>query len=138
MDAVDTISEVNVEQLNLGELITALDAELAKGDRVLPIGFSNPHSYRGDYIELAFEPVRDIALSEVLLAARGALGATFQGWKGGDFTMSEHTLCWIAHRGCGAGETIGALGLELLLTFTRDEEAVRNDAADTQPQEHRP
>ena len=109
------MNDIKVEQLDLGELIAALDAALTEGgDRVLPVGFHNPHSYRGDYSDLAFEPCRDIALSDMLQAARDALGATFTGWKGGDYTMSKHTLCWIAYRGSGEGETIGALSLTLM------------------------
>jgi hypothetical protein len=38
----------------LGELIEAL--EKLPEDRVLPVGFDKPHSYRGYYNELAFEP----------------------------------------------------------------------------------
>lgn len=112
------MSEIKVEQLDLGELIAVLETALAEGDRVLSVGFTNPHSYRGDYSDLAFEPCRDIALSDMLQAARDALGATFQGWKGGDYTMSKHTYCWLAFRGSGAGETIGALGLKLMLAHS--------------------
>lgn len=87
--------------------------------RILPLGFANPHSYRGDYHELAFEPVENITIGEVLAACRSALGATFQGYKGGDFTMYAHSDCWIARYGEDSDNKIGPLLLELLLAQGR-------------------
>lgn len=98
--------------MTLGELITALEAE--DPARILPVGFANAHSYRGFYEDLAFEPVADITVREMLEHVRGALGQTFEGWKGGDFTMVAYTDCWLAVRGC-CGESIGPVALTLLL-----------------------
>lgn len=103
--------------LGLGDLIARLERE--DPARVVPLGFANPHSFRGHYMELAFEPVRDISVGDMLAAARSALGETFQGWKGGDYTMHEHTSCWIAQRGDSSDNQIGPLLLDLLLTATR-------------------
>jgi hypothetical protein len=99
--------------LGLGDLIARLERE--DPERVLPIGFAEPHSYRGDYADLAFELRRDIAIGDMLAAARAALGATFQGYKGGDYTMGEQTDCWIASYGESSDNKIGPLLLELLL-----------------------
>lgn len=99
--------------MNLEELITALEA--TDPNRIVARGFSNPHSYRGDYMDLAFEPATDIRVGEMLDAARSALGATFQGWKGGEFTMGGHSWCWLSQEGDASGETISALLVELLL-----------------------
>ncbi|MFC9490722.1 hypothetical protein ACFTZM_32240, partial [Streptomyces hydrogenans] len=63
----------------LGELITALEA--ADPDLVLPDGFTHPHSYRGYYHELAFEPAHNATVGEMLADARSALGTTYTGWK---------------------------------------------------------
>ncbi|MFD9249595.1 hypothetical protein [Streptomyces bottropensis] len=101
------------QTVNLEELITALEA--TDPNRIVACGFSNPHSYRGDYMDLAFEPATDISVGEMLDAARSALGATFQGWKGGEFTMGGHTWCWLSQEGDASGETISALLVELLL-----------------------
>lgn len=100
--------------LGLSDLIARLERE--DPARVLPLGFANPHSYRGDYCDLAFEPVANIAVGDMLAAARSALGATFEGWKGGDYTMFEHTDCWIAERGDSSDNKIGPLLLDLLLS----------------------
>lgn len=103
--------------LNLGGLISRLERE--DPNRVLPLGFANPHSYRGDYSELAFEPVPRIRIGDMLAAARTALGATFEGYKGGDYLMTEHTSCWIARYGEDSDNQLGPLLLELLLCADR-------------------
>lgn len=98
--------------MTLDELIAALEAE--DPSRVLPDGFTNPHSYRGFYDELAFEPASNVRIGNMLADARSALGTTYQGWKGGDFTMSGWTDCWLASEG-STGETLGPTLLRLLL-----------------------
>ena len=98
--------------MTLDELITALEAE--DPNRVLAEGFTNPHSYRGYYDELAFEPAFSVRIGDMLASARSAHGETYQGWKGGDFTMSGWTDCWLASEGC-CGETLGPVLLRLLL-----------------------
>lgn len=99
--------------LNLGELIAALEAE--DPTRTLPLGFANPHSYRGYYDQLAFEPAENVTVGSMLEAARSALGTTYQGWKGGDYEMSAWTECWLAFEGEGSGETLGRHLVRLLL-----------------------
>lgn len=92
--------------MTLGELIRALEAE--DGAKVLPDGFTNPHSWRGDYMELAFEPATNVTVGAMLADARRALGATFTGWKGGEYTMGEYTDCWLCEQGTSVdAETIG-------------------------------
>jgi hypothetical protein len=98
--------------MTLGELITALEA--ADPEQTVRHGFTNPHSYRGSYYDLAFEPAWDVTVGDMLADARSALGATFEGYKGGDFVMGEHADCWLASWG-NLGETIGPLLLELML-----------------------
>lgn len=104
----------------LGELIDALKAVVDQNpDAVVPDGFCNPHSYRGYYEQLAFEPAQNVRVRDMLLDAEHALGSTFQGWKGGDYTMDEHTDCWLAHRGDSDGEMLGPLLLRLMLERAR-------------------
>lgn len=94
----------------LKELIEALEA--ADQSHVCQIGFSCPHSYRGYYDQLAFEPAHNVPVSEMLADAKRSLGATFTGYKGGEYEIREYTECWLANYGC-CGETIGPY----LLTF---------------------
>jgi hypothetical protein len=108
--------------MTLDELIKALEAE--DPGKVLPLGFSNPHSYRWDYSELAFEPTANVTVGEMLSAARSALGATFQGWKGGEYTMTGSTDCHLAEQG-DLGEELGPILLSLLLAAGQLDEATR-------------
>lgn len=91
--------------MTLSELISVLE----KHDpaKVVPLGFHNPHSYRGDYAQLAFEPKANTTVGAMLESARSALGATYQGWKGGYFEMGEHSACWLCEEGTSPGEGIG-------------------------------
>lgn len=117
--------------MNLGELITRLEA--ADPNQAVQHGFTNPHSYRGDYMDLAFEPAADVTVGDMLADARSALGTTYQGWKGGDFTMNEHTWCWLSQQGDASGETISPLLLEFMLT----EPAVQQPPVDRAAKERR-
>ena len=90
--------------------------ELEKHDPAKKVkrGFDGPHSYRGYYDELAFEPTGETTVGAMLKAARSALGETYQGWKGGDFKMDEWTPCHLAYVG-DCGESLGATLLGYML-----------------------
>jgi hypothetical protein len=97
--------------MNLGELI----AELERMPQDLVVdGFSNPHSYRGFYDDLAFEPASGVTIGAMLRDCRSALGATFQGHKGGDYEMGEYTICWLAEHG-SYGDPIYPVWLRLIV-----------------------
>jgi hypothetical protein len=98
--------------MTLSDLIARLEKE--DPSRVLPLGFANPHSYRGDYSCLAFAPMRPCSVASMLNAARSALGNTYQGWKGGDYAMTEWTDVYLAERG-DCGETLGPTLLDFML-----------------------
>ena len=100
--------------MTLGDLIERLKQE--DPNRILPLGFTTPHSYRGNYYDLAFEPQAGVTVGAMLRAATFADGETFVGYKGGDFTMSEASDVHLAKRGC-SGEELGPMFLELLLGY---------------------
>lgn len=83
--------------MNLSDLISALEA--LPPDAVVAKGFANPHSYRGHYAQLAFEPEADTTVAAMLDAARSAVGEAYEGWKGGDYTMGFGTTVFLAKRG---------------------------------------
>lgn len=94
--------------LTLGQMIDKL-TELPSD---LPVQFDwnggSPYaadSYRGYYSDLAFDWRDDgppTTIQEFLGACRLALGATFEGYKGGDFVMDDHTPLWAAqYSRCG-------------------------------------
>lgn len=91
--------------MTLIDLIRAL--EDADPEYVAPLGFSTPMSYRGYYHCVAFEPATNVTVASMLEHARSALGATFTGYKGGNYQMGEHTDCYIAQYGCADGDLIG-------------------------------
>jgi hypothetical protein len=99
--------------MTLDELISALAAE--DPCRILPLGFSHPHSYRGIYSDVAFEPTRDVTVGQMLADARSAVGTTYQGWKGGDSTMDGYTDVWLSEEGSASDEQLGPILLTLLL-----------------------
>lgn len=114
--------------MTLKDIIEALEAE--DPNRILPVGFNSPHSYRGYYDQLGFEPATDISIGDMLAAARSALGATFQGYKGGDYTMSPYTDCWIAEYGHSGDNMIGPILLRLLLGQGSESGAVTREPSD--------
>lgn len=89
--------------VTLGDLIKGL----AGLDQAAPItdgdgrGLGDFDSYRGYYADLAIEPADAVGtVGDLLAKARAALGETFTGYKGGDFTMGEEAPLWIASYGC--------------------------------------
>jgi hypothetical protein len=99
--------------LGLAEVIDRLKME--DPNKVVPLGFGEPHSYRGYYEDLAFELRHNATVGEMLSAAKSAVGQTYQGWKGGDYTMKDWTACWLVYEQGDTGESIGRVLLEYML-----------------------
>lgn len=86
--------------MTLSDLIKWLEKQ--DPDLRVKDGFGTPHSDRGSYDELAFAPKPTAKLGDMLKNAKSAVGSTFTGWKGGDYTMGEHTSVYIGEHGeCG-------------------------------------
>lgn len=98
--------------MTLANLIAFL--EKADSDLKVLHGFSSPHSYRGYYERLAFEPAADVTVKSMLDCAKSALGSTYEGYKGGEYTMGEYTECYLAEYG-SCGDEIGESLLTLML-----------------------
>lgn len=103
--------------LTLSDLITWLQKQ--KKTAKVKDGFGSPHSDRGDYYDLAFDPVPETTFGDMLKHAESALGATFEGYKGGEFTMYGTTDCKIASYGM-CGEHITSAHLKLWLLTAED------------------
>lgn len=88
--------------MNLGELIDRLSA--LDPHTVFPNGFGEPHSWRGAYDELAFQPENNVTVEKMLTHARAANGAEFTGYKGGNYRMRLHTPVHIAAWGFYGGD----------------------------------
>lgn len=99
--------------MNLGELIYVLRS--VDPEKVVANGFKNPHSYRGIYADVAFEPATDVTVGSMLEAAENALQWTFTAWKGGEYTYDENDDVWIAVEGCCADDPFTLLHLQQML-----------------------
>lgn len=106
--------------MTLGEMIHRLEQESRQ--LVLPYGISHPHSYRGYYERLAFEVDRDVPryVGEWIDLARSCIGQTYQGWKGGEYTMAENSLVYVANEG-DCGEPITRLWVDALIELAKVE-----------------
>lgn len=112
---IDVMSEADRRtrsnyHLTLGAAIKAL--EQAPPDAVVEFSDGGspgaPNSYRGYYSDLSFEGGDKITAAQFLEVCRSALGATFEGYKGGDFRMEEKTPLWAAAYGCCGPAVIAA------------------------------
>ncbi len=83
-------------------------------------------SYRGYYDRLALgSGPRAKTVGELLGAARDAVGAPFDGYKGGEFTMDENTALYAANWGESYGDQIVGVekrGRAVLLLVAHAEE----------------
>lgn len=85
------------EVMTLGTLIAWLET-MAPDAPIRDLGSAD--SYRGSYEHIAFEPVTSSTSARELLArVRDCVGETYGGWKGGLFTMSEHSAVYLAESG---------------------------------------
>ncbi len=83
--------------LYLEDLIKFL--EKLDQDKIVKFGFGEPHSFRGYYQDLAFDRVDNARIGDMLSFAKGAIGKTFTGYKGGEYTMEAFTDVWISNEG---------------------------------------
>lgn len=92
----------------LGEVILLLKAQPKSNTIKLDFTDSNPShldSYRGYYTDLSLDYDSDEkskTVKELLKIFEDADGLTYEGYKGGDYTMNRKTLVWVAPYGsCG-------------------------------------
>lgn len=111
VDAMGEMGRINRGHyhITLGKLIAILEDAPADMTVMFTGGTfdgsypSTPNSDRGYYSDLAFAPsTAQITVAEFLPVCKECVGKTFEGYKGGDFTMSDNTPLWVAPWGvCG-------------------------------------
>lgn len=106
LDPPETINMI------LLDIITKLQA--ANPNLVVPMGFARPHSYRGDYSQLAFEPQQNVTVAEMLASAKEADGKKYSGYKGGNYLMDGNVTVYLALYG-DCGEPISAILLDYMV-----------------------
>jgi hypothetical protein len=98
------------DQMSLGQLIDKLKEVRARNNKedatvnfdfeyARPADFS---SWRGVYAELALGFAFDgdyTTLDDLIARAERAVGHTYDGYKGGEFTMTRDTPVWVANYG---------------------------------------
>lgn len=72
-----------------------------------------PHSYRGFYRFLALERTTDpVMVNQFRDMVESAIGGTFEGYKGGEYTMSRMTPVWVAPYGDTSDRGIVGVSVE--------------------------
>lgn len=94
---------------NLYQLIDAL-YECPK-DVVFENGFTNAHSYRGCYDDLAVEPSKNVKVEDMISELEAAVDETFVGYKGGDFQMTGDVNVYLSNYGCNSGLLLNGWGV---------------------------
>ena len=103
----------------LGKVIEVLSS-VDPAKQVSP-GFGFADSYRGYYEQVAFEPVPSATVGSMLREAQRAVGRTYEGYKGGKFTMDEDTTCVVASYGVSNGTYDADALVDVLLAAVRGE-----------------
>ena len=81
-------------------------------------GFDNPHSYRGDYEQLAVEPCENVPVEYMISILEDALGKQFTGYKGGEFTMYGYVDVYLSEYGVNSRQVITGWGAKIGEGFT--------------------
>lgn len=94
------------EQFTLGDLIRCLEQHKADKEVTFDFGYMKPttlNSWRGDYSHIALGYSDDnfsgVTVGQLLERCKDAVAKTFEGYKGGDYRMSEKTRLWVANYG---------------------------------------
>jgi len=107
-------------QMTLGNFISGL--ENFPQDKEIE-NIDSPHSYRGYYSDLAFQKEEGTRTVGSLLTQlkTECLGKVFQGYKGGDFFMSDETPMWIANYGSTGVKIVEIIEEDILLLSTAED-----------------
>ena len=108
------------DQLSLGEMLLKLEPILERKDKIIEKYGTEPtviydfgklfptkiDSWRGSYSELALdykdidnEDIQPMTITEFVKMLKSAIGFTYIGYKGGEFTMNKNTPVWVSNYG---------------------------------------
>jgi len=101
--------------LTLGQAIARLEDAPADAPVLWEDGKSpgDADSYRGYYADLAINDAQETTtVGQLLKTLQASLGKTFEGYKGGDYTMGEDAPLWRSEYGRSSG--IAVMGMTVL------------------------
>ena len=81
----------------LKDLIERLEQE--PYENTIRNGFGHSMSYRGDYSQLAFAPAQYVTVGSMLEEAKRAVGKTYHGYKGGEYTFNKDQDLYVDNYG---------------------------------------
>jgi len=106
-----------MNQINLGQLIDLLNQRPQNQGVSFDFCGTVPDSvdsYRGYYDQLAVgwcHGGKPQTVAGLLAILEGAVGTTYEGWKGGEYVMSRRTPLWVSNPGeCGQTIITGLAG----------------------------
>lgn len=101
----------------LGHLIKILrDAD---GSKIVPLGFDDAFSYRGDYAQLGVRRAASVSVATMLEVLEGALDRTMHGYKGGEYVMHDYVDVYLVDDHSSCGEQLGPTFMQTLLASAR-------------------
>lgn len=108
IETVPNNSTQNGVVLTLGAVIEYLRTQ--DQTKIVPMGLGEVSAFRWCCEIVAFSPVKNIKVSEMLTNAEAAVGEVFEGYKGGLHRMSLTSPCHLAGYACdGEPITLGLL-----------------------------
>ncbi len=129
ISAEGQIARAGAGQLSLRETISLLSitpddapAQIEWGGELW--GFEGVGSYRGYYSDLALEPAKgESNVRAIRQALENAIGETYGGYKGGEYTMGPTTPLWVSYHGTTGAMVTGVIerdGTVILTTAYED------------------
>jgi hypothetical protein len=106
-----------MDEIQLGAVIKQLK-KLPK-ETVFMYGFHEPHSYRGYYEQVAFEPLNIATAEALLMSCEAAMEGVYIGWKGGEYTYDCSSVFNIAHKGTTSPRSTYTLFLAELMGYMK-------------------
>lgn len=101
--------------VTFGELLAVLDIEHErKATRIITNGFDMPHVYRGNRLDIAFEPRARVPLAEMREVAHSARHRTLPRLGGGSGQIMGWGLVWLA-QWSDTGQPLTPYGLHYIL-----------------------
>jgi hypothetical protein len=86
-----------MDEIQLGAVIKQLK-KLPK-ETIFINGFHEPHSYRGYYEQVAFEPFDNVTSEALLMSCEASMEGVYIGWKGGEYTYDKKSIFNVAYEG---------------------------------------